>query len=97
MGASAWRKRTTEGFTVSDTSAAVARLVSARYAAMTSDERMAMVTSMRQSAYAIVASSLPAGLTREARRYAIAKRFYGNELPEAALWAHARCDTDEPK
>jgi hypothetical protein len=47
------------------------------------------VVSMRQTAHAIVESSLPLGLTREQRRYAIAKRFYGDDLSEAALSAHA--------
>jgi hypothetical protein len=75
---------------MNDTSAVVARLVTERYAAMTPDERIGIVVSMRQTARAIVESSLPQGLTREQRRYAIAKRFYGDELPEAALLAHAR-------
>jgi hypothetical protein len=29
-------------------------------------------------------------LTVEQRRYAVVKRIYGDELPEAALFAHAR-------
>ncbi len=75
---------------VTDTSEEFAHRVRERYAAMTPAERIAIVVSMRQSAYAIVASSLPPNLTREQRRYQIAKRFYGDELPEAALRAHAR-------
>lgn len=74
---------------MNDTPDPIARLVAARYAAMTPAERLEIVVSMRQSARAIVESSLPAGLTREQRRYLVAKRFYGDELPEIALLAHA--------
>ena len=49
---------------------------------------------MRQTAIAIIASSLPPELTRNERRYAIAKRLYGNDLSEAALLAHARYPFD---
>jgi hypothetical protein len=75
---------------VNDTDPRVEAMVRARYAAMTPLQRMEIVSSMFDTARAIVASSLPPGLTREQRRYAIAKRFYGDELPEAALQAHAR-------
>jgi hypothetical protein len=74
---------------MNDTPDAMARIVAARYAAMTAAERIEMVVSMRQSARAIVESSLPAGLTREQRRYLVAKRFHGDDLPELALLAHA--------
>jgi hypothetical protein len=74
---------------VIDTSPEFARIVAARYAAMSVQERYEIVSSMRQTAVAIIESSLPPGLTREQRRYAIAKRMYGDELPEAALWVHA--------
>jgi hypothetical protein len=74
---------------MNDTSDHVERLVTERYAAMTPTERIGIVVSMRQTAHAIVESSLPLGLTREQRRYAIAKRFYGDDLSEAALSAHA--------
>jgi hypothetical protein len=80
---------------MNDTPDHVAKLVTDRYASMTPTERVAMVVSMRQSARSIVESSLPPGLTREQRRYAIAKRFYGDELPEAALLAHANYPGDE--
>jgi hypothetical protein len=72
-----------------DTSDTVARLVSQRYAAMSPEERMRIAASLHETARAIVESSLPAGLTFEQRRYATAKRFYGDELPEAALVAYA--------
>jgi hypothetical protein len=79
---------------MNDTPESIARLVAERHAALSPAERVAILVSMRQSAYAIVASSLPPGLTREQRRYAIAKRFYGDELPEAALRAHASHQDD---
>ena len=57
---------------------------------MTPEERMRIAASMYETARAIVASSLPRELTPEQRRYAIAKRLYGDELPEAALIAYSR-------
>jgi len=75
---------------MNDTAPDVERVVAARYAAMTPFERMSIAASMRQTAIAIIDSSLPANLTREQRRYAIVKRLYGSELPEAALAAHAK-------
>jgi hypothetical protein len=74
---------------MNDTSDHVAWLVAARHAAMTPEMRLQIASEMYETARAIVASSLPQGLTREQRRYAIAKRIYNDELPEAALWAHA--------
>jgi hypothetical protein len=64
-------------------------MVADHYKSMTPEERFEVMASLRQTALAIVEASLPPGLTREERRYAIAKRFCGDELPEAALWAHA--------
>jgi hypothetical protein len=75
---------------MNDTSKTVACLVDQRYASMTPEERMRIAASMYESARAIVASSLSKELTPEQRRYAIAKRLYGNELPEAALIAYSR-------
>ena len=75
---------------MNDTSAAVGRLVNERYASMAPEERMRIAASMYETARAIVESSLPPGLTTEQKRYAVAKRFYGDELPEAALVAYAR-------
>ena len=72
-----------------DTSDTVARLVAERHASMTAEERMRIAAAMFETARAIIESSLPAGLTLEQRRYAVAKRLYGEELPEAALLAHA--------
>ena len=53
-------------------------------------KRFEVALSMFDTARAIVDCSLPEGLSREERRYAIAKRIYSDELPEAALRAHAR-------
>jgi hypothetical protein len=75
---------------MNDTSVAVERRVNERYAEMSAEERMRIVASLYETARAIIESSLPAGLTAEQRRYAIVKRLYGDELPEAALAAHAK-------
>jgi hypothetical protein len=74
---------------VTDTSPDIARRVAAHHAALTPLERLEIASSMHQTALAIIESSLPPGLSRVQRRYAIAKRMYGAELPEAALIAHA--------
>jgi hypothetical protein len=74
---------------MNDTSPDIERMVAAHYAAMSPFERMSVVVSMRQTAIAIIESSLPGNLTREQRRYATVKRLYGSELPESALVAHA--------
>jgi hypothetical protein len=75
---------------MNDTDPAFAEIARARYAAMTPLERLQIASSMYDTARAIIDSSLPADLSREERRYQIAKRMYGDELPEAALRAHAR-------
>lgn len=74
---------------MNDTAAVVARLMHQRYASMTPEERMRIAASMYETARAIVESSLPSESTRAERRYAIVKRFYGEELPEAALIGYA--------
>jgi hypothetical protein len=74
---------------MSDTSARVSRLVYEHHQAMTAAERWQVAASLFETARAIVESSLPPGLTIEQRRLAVARRFYGTELPEAALLAHA--------
>jgi hypothetical protein len=56
---------------------------------MTPAERMQIAASMYDTARAIVEASLPPGLTGAQRRYAIAKRIYGDDLPEVALIAYA--------
>jgi len=74
---------------MNDTAPIVAHLMRQRYASMTPEERMRIAASMYETARAIVESSLPSESTRAQRRYAIVKRFYGDELPEAALIAYA--------
>jgi hypothetical protein len=75
---------------MNDTSAEFDRIVRARYAAMSPLERIEIVGSLRRAAVAMIESSLPEGLSREQRRYAVAKRLYGDEVSELALLAHAR-------
>lgn len=72
-----------------DTTPAMAAVVAQRYRAMTPLERLLAVASMNETARLIVQASLPDGLTPEEQRYAVARRFYGTALPEAALRAHA--------
>ncbi|HMD28583.1 MAG TPA: hypothetical protein VKH13_08440 [Steroidobacteraceae bacterium] len=74
---------------MSDTSAKFSALVSARHAQMSADERMQIASDMFDTARRIIESSLPANLSRRARRLAVARRMYNDELPEAALSAHA--------
>ena len=68
----------------------VVAMIEARYRAMTPLERLQIASSMFDTARAIIDSSLPPELSQEERRYAIAKRVYGDELTEAALRAHAQ-------
>jgi hypothetical protein len=56
---------------------------------MTPEERMLAASAMFDTARIIVESSLPATLSRKERRLALARRLYGNELPERALIAFA--------
>ena len=74
---------------MNDTSAKVDQLVADHHRNLTPEERLQVAASLYETARAIVDSSLPQDLTREERRLAIARRIYGNELPEAALVAHA--------
>lgn len=75
---------------MNDTTATVARLVDERYRAMTPEERLRVAAGMYETARAIIESSLPVGLTGAERRLAVARRFYGEEVPEAVLraWAY---------
>jgi hypothetical protein len=81
---------------MNDTPDDVAARVAERHSAMTAAERMRAVSASFEVARPIVESSLPPGLTREARRLAVARRLYAGELPEAALLAHARFDASDP-
>lgn len=74
---------------MSDTSPEIELMVAQHYQRLTPEERMKIASSMFDTARAIVDSSLPRTLTGRDRRLAIARRFYGDELPEAALQAYA--------
>jgi hypothetical protein len=74
---------------MNDTFATVAQLVADHHRDMSPEQRLQLAASLYETARTIVDSSLPQDLTREERRLAIARRFYGGELPEAALIAHA--------
>jgi hypothetical protein len=74
---------------MSDTSPEMERIVTERYRQMSPDERMRIASSMFETARKIVESSLPAGMSREERRLAWARRLYEGELPEKALLAFA--------
>ena len=73
----------------SDTSPKIEAMVNERYKQMTPDERVRIAASMFDTARAIVLSSLPSNLSPKERRLALVRRFYGDELPEAALVAYA--------
>jgi hypothetical protein len=75
---------------MNDTSSATCKVVVNRYRAMTPAERCSAASSLFETARRIVESSLPAGLTVEQRRLAVVSRLYRDELPEAALVAHAK-------
>jgi hypothetical protein len=74
---------------MNDTSARVSKLVADRHRAMSPEERLRAASSMFDTARAIIESSLPRDLTIAQRRLAVARRLYAEELPEAALTAHA--------
>ena len=76
---------------MTDTSEIVARMIAAHHRSLTAVQRFEVASSLFDTARAIVESSLPAELQGAQRRYAVAKRIYGDELPEAALQAHAAC------
>lgn len=78
-----------ERTTVNDTAETVARRQRECYAAMMPEERLRIAAAMYETARAIVVSSLPRELTPQQRRYAIARRFYGDEVSEAMLLAYA--------
>jgi hypothetical protein len=75
---------------MNDSSAEILGMVAERHRSMTPEERWLAASSLFETARKIVESSLPSGLTREERRLAVARRLYQNELPEAALIAHAK-------
>ncbi|MGD9597510.1 MAG: hypothetical protein AB7G76_03960 [Steroidobacteraceae bacterium] len=73
-----------------DTTPEMAQRVAERHAAMSVEERVRAAASMYETARAIVEASIPAEIQGEARHYAVLKRFYGDEMPDAALRACAR-------
>jgi hypothetical protein len=74
---------------MNDTSDAFSKVVSERYRSMTPAERWMAVSSLFETARAIIQSSLPSSLTVEQGRLAVVRRLYNDELPEEALVAHA--------
>jgi hypothetical protein len=74
---------------MNDTSPKIEAMIRERYKQMTPDERVTIAASMFETARAIVLSSLPPNLSRREQRLALARRFYADELPEAALIAYA--------
>lgn len=72
-----------------DTPTRFAALIAQRHQQMSSEERWQAASAMFDTARAIVLSSLPLGLSNEARRLALARRIYGDELPESMLIAFA--------
>ena len=74
---------------MNDTSKDIADRVAARHQLMSPAERMQIASDLFETARAIVDSSLSKSLSLRDRRLAWAKRFYGHELPQAALEAYA--------
>lgn len=75
---------------MSDTSAAISKMMQERYRLMTPLERWQVASSLFDTARRIVESSLPKDLTTEQRRLAIARRIHRTDLPEAALVAYSK-------
>jgi hypothetical protein len=75
---------------MNDTSAAISKMVDDRHRSMTPEQRWSAASSLFETARKIVESSLPSDLSMEQRRLAVIRRLYQNELPEAALVAHAK-------
>jgi hypothetical protein len=70
---------------VNDTSAEIEAALAARYAAMSGSDRALMALQMFETAQQIVLSSLAPGLSESERRRELCRRFYGNELAQAAF------------
>lgn len=70
---------------MSDTSPEIEAFLKARYAAMTGSERALMALQMFETSQQIVLSSLDPGLGEAARRRELCRRFYGDELAQAAF------------
>ena len=70
---------------MNDTSPETEAFLKARYAAMTGTERASMALQMFETAQQIVLSSLDPGLGERERRRELCRRFYGDELAQAAF------------
>ena len=70
---------------MNDTSPEIEVLLEARYAAMTGSERALMALQMFETAQQIVLSSLDQRLSESERRRELCRRFYGDELAQAAF------------
>jgi hypothetical protein len=74
---------------VNDTDPKIAAMVARRYRQMTPEERLKLALELFDTARAVVHVSPPQSPSRQECRLALARRFYANELPEAALRAFA--------
>ena len=79
---------------MNDTSEKVAALVAARHAVMSADERVRAAAAMYEVARAIVDASIPEDVRGEERRYRVLKRFYADDMPDAALRARIQPTLD---
>ena len=70
---------------MNDTSPEIEALLEARYAAMTGSERALIAMQMFETAQQIVLSSLDPGLSEIERKRELCRRFYGDELAQAAF------------
>ena len=70
---------------MNDTSPEIEIFLKTRYAAMTGSERALMALQMFETAQQIVLSSLDPGLSDHQRRRELCRRFYGDELAQAAF------------
>ncbi len=70
---------------MNDTSPEIEAFLKQRYAAMSGSERALMALQMFETAQQIVLSSLDPGLGERERRRELCRRFYGDELAQAAF------------
>ena len=70
---------------MNDTSPDIEALLKLRYAAMSGSERALMALQMFETAQQIVLSSLDPSLGESERRRELCRRFYGDELAQAAF------------
>ena len=70
---------------MNDTSPEIEALLKLRYSAMSGSERALIALQMFETAQQIVLSSLDPGLDESGRRRELCRRFYGDELAQAAF------------